>query len=342
MAVRVMIVDDSITARAALARAIDSSGTAKVVGTASSAEVALQLLREQRVDVILLDLEMPGMGGLEALPRLIEASAGAQILVVSSLTTAGAEPTLAAMAMGAADTLAKPRAGDFNEAYRAELLAKLLALAGTADTADLPSSPAVRPATRTIRPELIALGASTGGIHALGRFFAALPQSVTVPMVLTQHLPHSFMPVFARQVSAMAKRPAAIAADGELIRPNTVMIAPGHAHLEVRRSGGALTCALVKFPAPSGCCPSVDPMFESVANVVGHAGLGIVLSGMGRDGALGALQLDRAGGTVLAQNEDSCAVFGMPRGVVEAGIARAIEPPEALARYVANLAGVDA
>lgn len=335
--VRVMIVDDSLTARAALSRAIEISPGVTVSGTAGSAEVALQMLRYTAVDVILLDLEMPGMGGLTALPRLLEASADAQVLVVSSLTTAGAEATLSALALGAADTLAKPKTGDFNEAYRRGLLDKLLALGGGIAAPRIPATPNPRRASKAARPEIIALGASTGGIHALGRFFAALPRTIDVPIVLTQHLPGSFMPVFARQIAAMSGRSASIASTGDAIAAGTVTIAPGDAHLLVRRAGNGLVCKLERFDAASGCCPSVDPMLESIAEAVGANSVAIVLSGMGRDGSLGAVHMDRAGGTVLSQDEASSAVFGMPRGIVEAGIARAIAPPEELADYVARM-----
>lgn len=338
--IRVLIVDDSITARTAMARAVEASGEVAVIGTASSAEVALQLLQLSRVDVILLDLEMPGMGGLKALPRLIEASHGAEILVVSSLATAGAEPTLAALAMGAADTLAKPRSGDFDDGYRRELLEKLRALAHVREGAI--AARIIQPKARSVpvKPGVIAIGASTGGIHALGRFFSTLPSSCNVPILLTQHLPTSFMPVFARQVSAMAGRPAAIAEPGSIVRPGTVWIAPGDAHLVVHRRGDELVCDLRRFSAASGCCPSVDPMLQSVAETLGSAGIAVILSGMGRDGSTGARLLNEAGGAILAQNEETCAVFGMPRGVVEAGIASAIESPEDLGRRIAKLAGL--
>jgi two-component system chemotaxis response regulator CheB len=340
-----MVIDDSITARSALARTIEARRDMTVVATAGSAEVGLELLDDKCVDVILLDLEMPGMGGLKALPAIIAKAMGAKILVVSTLTTAGAEPTLAALAMGAADTLAKPSSGNFGEEYRGELVGKIIALARPGGaTARRESSHRsdghARPA-RSLRtkPGIIAIGASTGGIHALGRFFGALPKSVTAPILVTQHLPQTFMPVFARQVEAMSGRPAKIAEEGMPLKPGQVLIAPGTGHLLLRQSKGEIVVAIEDFTAPSGCRPSVDPMLESVAKLFGAAGLGVVLSGMGRDGSIGAKFLSDAGGTLLAQDEESCAVFGMPRGIVEAGFAAEIDTPEALAAYIAKRAG---
>lgn len=343
--VRVMVIDDSITARSALARTIEARRDMTVVATAGSAEVGLELLEDKRADVILLDLEMPGMGGLKALPAILAKSRGAKVLVVSTLTTAGAEPTLAALAMGAADTLAKPSAGNFGEEYRGELLGKIDALARSGNPAPVASGRPVRQTARPARsagtkPGVIAIGASTGGIHALGRFFGALPQSVTAPILVTQHLPQAFMPVFARQIAAMSGREAVVAEDGMPLLPGHVLIAPGDAHLLLREGKNGIVASIEAFAATSGCCPSVDPMLESVAKHFGAAGLGVVLSGMGRDGTIGAKFLSDVGGTLLAQDEESCAVFGMPRGIVEAGYSAATCPPEELADYIAKRAGV--
>lgn len=343
--IRVMVIDDSITARSALARTIEARRDMTVVATAGSAEVGLELLDDRHADVILLDLEMPGMGGLKALPAILAKARGAKVLVVSTLTTAGAEPTLAALAMGAADTLAKPSAGNFGEEYRGELLGKIVALArsGTAmparDRAISDPPPAFPARAARTRPAVIAIGASTGGIHALGRFFGALPHSVKVPILVTQHLPQAFMPVFARQIAAMSGRHAVVAEDGMPLNPGEVFIAPGDGHLMLRETKAGIAIAIARFAAPSGCCPSVDPMLEAVAKHFGAGGLGVVLSGMGRDGSIGARVLSEVGGTLLAQDEETCAVFGMPRGIVEAGLAAATSPPEELAAFIAQRAG---
>jgi len=348
-AIQVMIVDDSLTVRTIFKRMVESDGAMEVVATASSAERAIAQLDTAPVDVILLDLEMPGMGGLEALPKLLEQAAGGQVLVVSSLTQDGAEHTVSALSMGAADTMLKPRPGGFNEDYRAQLLGKIRALGGGADALDPSDQRAEGPAgpllakaegvgtpaaKATLRlsktPELIAIGASTGGIHALNIMLRRLTPDFDLPILITQHLPPSFIPVFARQVEMACARPAVIAEDGTEIRPGEVAIAPGHGHMTVRKRGDRLITRTSTRPAPSGCLPSVDPMFASLAEACEGRVLGIVLSGMGRDGLEGARALVEAGGTIIAQDANSSAVWGMPGAVTKAGLTSLVASPEDL------------
>ena len=346
--VRVMLVDDSLTVRTVFRRMISKEADLEVVADAGTAEQAIMALRTKTVDVILLDLEMPGMGGIEALPKLIERAQGAQILVVSSLTERGAEHTMHALRQGAADTMLKPRPGGFDDAYRASLLDKIRALGRSARAAPLEADEAsvqtpqrgVRRATKQAR--VVAIGASTGGIHALNLFLRRLPQSFRLPILITQHLPDSFIPVFAQQMEMAAGRPALVAQEGTLIEAGTIIIAPGDSHMVVRRAGigpGArATIGLAQHRAASGCMPSVDPMFESLASCYDGQVAAVILSGMGRDGTEGAKVLARAGAAIYAQDELTSAVWGMPRGVVDAGLATAIGGPEALAeQLVASL-----
>jgi two-component system, chemotaxis family, protein-glutamate methylesterase/glutaminase len=340
-AIRVMIVDDSLTVRTIFKRMVESDPAMVIVGTASSAEGAIAQLSTQPADVVLLDLEMPGIGGLDALPTILATPAAPQVLVVSSLTMDGAEHTLTALQMGAADTLLKPRPGGFTEDYRSQLLGKIRALGSrlsdtAGETATLAAPTFARPgaARRSLRPEVIGIGASTGGIHALGLMLRSLSPDFDVPLLITQHLPASFIPVFARQVEAACKRPAQIADDGAAIRPGRILIAPGHGHIVVQRRGDRLSCRISAEPAPSGCLPSVDPMFASLAEACEGRALGVVLSGMGRDGVIGAKQLVDAGGTIWAQDADTCAVWGMPGAVARAGLASMIAPPDRLGEAV--------
>jgi two-component system chemotaxis response regulator CheB len=334
-----MIVDDSLTVRTVFKRMVDSDPALVIVGTASSAERAIAQLTAEPADVVLLDLEMPGIGGLGALPAILATPGHPQVLVVSSLTMDGAEHTLSALQMGAADTLLKPRPGGFTEDYRAQLLGKIRALGArnveaVAEVAQPPAPSFVRasPARRAWRPEVIGIGASTGGIHALGLMLRRLPADFELPILITQHLPASFIPVFARQIEAACGRPADIAADGLTLTPGRIVIAPGHGHLIVRRSGAAalLTTRVSSEPAPSGCLPSVDPMLASLAQACDGRALGVILSGMGRDGAIGAQTLVDAGGMVYAQDADTSAVWGMPGAVARAGLASMIGSPERL------------
>jgi two-component system chemotaxis response regulator CheB len=342
-----MIIDDSLVARTALRRMVEGSEGFAVVAVESTAENALEVLRESRVDVILLDLDMPGMGGLEALPKIIERGQGARILVVSSLTVDGAEQTLEALSLGAADTLAKPDSRSLRDGYREILLGKIrdLGLAATAAQEAPPGGarpvPASRPFSRKA-PGLLAIGASTGGIHALTSLFAALPHRLDIPILVTQHLPSAFIPAFARQLRNASGCEALLAEEGMAVEPGRILIAPGDASLALKTQAGRLTVRLDRTLSESGCMPSVDPMFSSIAEEVGDRALGVVLSGMGRDGAHGASRLVAAGGSILAQDKESCAVWGMPGAVAEAGLASAILPPGEIASRIASTVGLAA
>ena len=341
--VRVMIIDDSLTVRTVFSRMIDREADLAVIAQSGTAEQALMVLRSTRVDVILLDLEMPGMGGLQALPKILETARSSQVLVVSSLTKDGAESTLAALQMGAADTMLKPRPGGFNEDYRASLLGKIRALGGKpapSPAVEAAAAPAKPPKTKP--PKVVAIGASTGGIHALNLFLRRLPASFELPILITQHLPESFIPVFARQMETAANREAVLANEGVVIAPRRIVIATGHGHMIVRRSGNEFVTGLSHHPAKSGCRPSVDPMFETLADVYDGHVAAVLLSGMGRDGTEGAERIAAAGGAIYAQDEATCAVWGMPRSVSERGLACAVCPPEELADKVVASVGAAA
>lgn len=336
---KVMIVDDSITARTVHSRIVASDDDMTVSAIAGTAEQAIHLLGTIHVDVILLDLEMPGIGGLDALPRMIEAARGARILVVSALTIDGAQQTLAALALGAADTMPKPVVGQFGQDYRDVLLGKVRTLGRSSHRLTSPArQPALPVPLRTgslHRPRILGIGASTGGIHALGQLFSALPRALDLPILVTQHLPASFMPVFAAQLSAAYGCEALVATDDAEVLPGRILVAPGEAHLGLRRQGDGLRVKLDHRPAASGCTPSVDVMFAAMADLLEGDAMGVVLSGMGKDGAGGARRIVAAGGAVFAQNEPTCAVWGMPRAVAEAGLASAVLPPAEIASRIA-------
>ena len=340
-----MIVDDSMIARAVLSRMIESDGDFEIAAVAGTAEDAIEALHAVSVDVILLDLEMPGAGGLKSIPRIIAAAGGARIMIVSSLADEGAEQTVAALALGATDTLPKPGTGRFNGRFSEILLRKLKSL-GYADerTSTLATQPKCEPGTmlRSMpaeRIQILAIGASTGGIHALGTLFQHLPKQIGVPILITQHLPAPFMSVFARQLGAVAQRPALVAENGMELLPDRIIVAPGDAHLTVDVVGGLHVVRLTNGPSSSGCLPSVDPMLASVGALFGRSALGVVLTGMGRDGVVGAERMVACGGVILAQDAASSAVFGMPRAVLEAGLACAMLAPDKLARRIASLTG---
>ena len=341
--VRIMLVDDSLTVRTIFSRMIERENDMTIVATASTAEQGLVEIRRQQVDVILLDLEMPGMGGIEALPKMLRASPDTKVLVISSLTAEGAEHSVKALRMGAADTMLKPRTGGFTDDYREQLLAKIRALKGLAPY-EAPREVGSKFNQRSVgkRPQVIAIGASTGGIHALNLFLRQIPKNFELPILITQHLPESFIPVFAKQMEMAAERPAVLAARDTEIRRGMLVIAPGNGHMVVRNRHGRMITDISTHPATTGCTPSVDPMFESLAEAYEGKVAGVLLSGMGRDGTEGADAIIAAGGSVYTQSADSCAVWGMPRDITERGLASAILPPAALADKILSTAGADA
>jgi two-component system chemotaxis response regulator CheB len=234
----------------------------------------------------------------------------------------------------------KPGTGRFNGRFAEVLVAKLKAI-GYADHQPPLAEPIKLqgyPALRAMPADpigVLAIGASTGGIHALSDLFQTLPPRIGVPILVTQHLPAPFMSVFARQIGIAAHREALVGADGMSLVPDRIIIAPGDAHLTVERYSKGHIVKLSRDRAPSGCLPSVDPMFASVGAHFGPKALGAVLTGMGRDGVEGAARLVASGGAVLAQDEGSSAVWGMPRAVIEAGLACAVMSPEKMARRIA-------
>lgn len=335
--IRVLIVDDSVVARAILSRLLSEQDDVEVAGQAGSAPAAMKLLEDRRVDIILLDLEMPGMHGLAALPDLIRMGQGARVLIVSSACADGAAATIAALRQGAADTLLKPGAAQFTGRFTAELLDRLRRIARPGDAPQHARATPLAPVqTGPVRRlECLGIGSSTGGVHALARFFGALPKSFTTPILITQHLPAPFMPYFAGQLVEMTGRPTRLGAPGLQPQPGELLLAPGDAHMTLARTGPVVHVRLERRRSESGCLPSVDPMLASIGKVYGAAGMGVVLSGMGRDGLLGATEMVAAGGTVLAQDEASSVVWGMPGAVANAELAQAVLPPDALACRIA-------
>lgn len=340
--IKLMIVDDSRVARAVLSRMLSAHDGLEVVAQAGNAREALTILKKVKVDIVLLDVEMPGTSGLEALPDIVSCGDGARVLVVSSLCEDGAESAVKALALGAADTLPKPGAEHFSGRF-SEILAERLVRIGRCEHLTPPAGKKIqRPPTRlSLRPmpdqrlACLALGASTGGLHALNEFLCALPPKIGAPILITQHLPPAFMSYFARQIEAASSRVTRVAEQGSVLRADEIMVAPGEAHIGLRRHGVKVMIELRNDLVSTGCMPSVDPMLESVAETYGKSAVGIIFSGMGRDGLAGSACLVGRGGAVLVQDEFSSAVWGMPGVVAQAGLASAILPPAELARQLA-------
>jgi two-component system chemotaxis response regulator CheB len=333
---RVLIVDDSVVARSVIGRMIDGTQRFMVAGAVSDAHAALSFLATREVDIILLDIEMPGIDGLTALPDLLVAGKGAKVLIVSSSADDGAAATVQALALGAADTLVKPGVGAFGGRFADVLEEKLSRLLEPAH--DHHPHAIVEPPRPALYDDfdIVAIGASTGGIHALSQLLRAIPPSFQVPILVTQHLPPSFMSFFAAQLAVLGSRPCEVATDSMRIRPGRIIVAPGTAHMRVVRTSDGAAIRLSEEKASSGCMPSVDPMFDSIADVYGSRALGVVLSGMGRDGCEASEKLSAAGARIVVQDRDSSVVWGMPGAIANAGRANVVLPPDEIGKLIAS------
>jgi two-component system chemotaxis response regulator CheB len=325
-----MIVDDSQVARAVLSRMLAAFPEFEIVATAGDSGEALRLLAGAAVDIVLLDVEMPGESGLKALPEIVRL--GARVLIVSAFCDGAADEAVRALAPGAAETLAKPGAEAFSGRF-SDVLADRLRRMGRREARPEAAVPAARGESRL---GCLAVGASTGGLNAVTAFLSALPARIGAPILITQHLPAVFMPFFARQVEAASGRATQIAEDGLELRADEIILAPGDSHIGLEQKGARLLVRLDRTLVRGACLPSVDVMLDSVAGAYGRSALGVMLSGMGRDGLAGSREIVARGGTMLAQDRQSCAVWGMPRVVVEAGLAEAVLPPAGLAARVAD------
>jgi two-component system, chemotaxis family, protein-glutamate methylesterase/glutaminase len=337
--IRLMIVDDSPVARAVLSRMLSPYKEFEVVALAGDAAEAIEALGSVKLDIVLLDVEMPGTNGLQALPTILELGRGARVLIVSSLCETGAEATVKALALGAADTLPKPGAVNFEDRF-SEVLADRLRRIGRSAPPEMISTAADEPpisvrAASEQRLGCLAMGASTGGLHAIMELLKTLPAMIGAPLLVTQHLPAVFMPHFGHQLEAASGRKVHIARDGLVLRAEEIILAPGDAHLGLERDGARVRVKLDTTPVASGCMPSVDVMLHAVASLYGPSAIGVVLSGMGRDGLAGSRRIIDRGGSVLVQDRQSSAVWGMPRVIAEAGLATAVLPPGQLAHQIA-------
>lgn len=359
---RVIVIDDSAVARGLMTRWIEEDADLDLVGSAVDGEQGVARARDLQPDLIVLDVEMPKLDGLAALPMLIEACPNAKIVMASTLTRRGGEVTIRALSMGAADYASKPQAGRLAgaEEFRRDLLGKLKALAPrpippvpsqreiaaaprpaarTAPPARPTATPAAPPQRRAFnpvaappgqrhtprsnaRPQLIAIGSSTGGPQALRDVVAAFnAMDVKAPVVIAQHMPALFTRILGEHLTKAGALPCKEAEDGERLLAGRIYLAPGDFHLTVRKDAGGFYAVLDQTPPVNFCRPAVDPLFQSVAEATGGQALAIVLTGMGHDGREGARLLRNAGGTVLVQDEATSVVWGMPGAVAEAGLA---------------------
>lgn len=342
---KVMLVDDSIVARSIFERILSQSAHIEIVCQAENPEVALALLSEYDVDIILLDIEMPRRSGLDALTDLLEKSNGARILVVSSFAEENGPAAIQALSLGACDTLSKPGRSGFSGRFTQILLDKVIHLAKSDHVRRLHKEPAeyapAKPADFSIKggfvPSCLAIGASTGGIPAIYGVIDNLDDSIDCPIFITQHLPSTFMPFFAAQLSVKTKRHVSVGVPGAIVQNNHIYLAPGEAHLVCRRQGKNIILDHDIDFAATRYCPSVDVMFSSIAEIYGDSAVAIILSGMGNDGASGSHLLAQAGAKIMVQDACSSVVWGMPGSIARLNLADVILPPGDIGRLISRL-----
>lgn len=338
---RLLLIDDSAVMRSVLARMFADHPRLHVAGLVPGVAGAHAFLQRESADIILLDHEMPGRTGLDALPELLAAGRGAHVVMLSGHGAAGGAVAVQALAAGASDVILKPCVSQYAREFEQTLIGRLLRLGARRTAAAIQERVPLRPAPNNFQPRCLAIGASTGGIPALRALFSTREGRYSLPVLVTQHLPESFLPHFVTQLGRIAGMPASLARDGEPLRDNHIHVAPGHAHLLLAPDGrGAVRVRLDAAERVKGrSLPAVDPMFAAVAQVYGDGALAIVLTGMGRDGAEGARAIVEAGGLVLAQDAPSSVVWGMPGAVARAGLASALLRPEEMAGFVYALTG---
>ncbi len=329
---RVMVCDDSAVIRTAVARILESDPTVRVVAKVANGRLAIEELRKTQVDVVVLDIEMPVLDGMSALPLLLRADPDLRVIMASSLTTRGADIALRALRLGAADYVPKPSTiGTGNDdAFRRELLEKVKGLARmrrrTAQPAARAAPLTALRAAPALTAKLLAIGSSTGGPQALFTLVQGLGRAVNIPIVLTQHMPATFTPILAEHLSKLGGLRCAEAVDGEPLQNGRIYLAPGDRHLLVDNTRGAMRVRLTTDPPENFCRPSVDPMLRSASAACGGRVLIAMLTGMGHDGLAGTKMVVDAGGAAVAQDEATSVVWGMPGAVAQAGLCHAVLP----------------
>ncbi|MFZ1950235.1 MAG: chemotaxis response regulator protein-glutamate methylesterase [Pseudolabrys sp.] len=369
--IRVMLVDDAVVVRGLFARWVESEPDLDVVATLRTGREAVDQLERVDPDVVVLDVDMPELDGIAALPLLLEKKRDLVVIMASTLTRRNAEISLRALSLGAADYIPKPgsnREVSASPAFRRDLIEKIRQLGVRAKRlrsatpparAPLETKPApsivpepvaevAAPPPTTLRPmpttppRVLLIGSSTGGPQALNTLIAEIGGVLQrAPVLITQHMPPTFTAVLAEHLTRIAKRPVREAVDGEEINAGVVYLAPGGKHMKVARRDGAAVIVIEDGPLVNFCKPAVDPMFASAADVWGNKVLALVLTGMGSDGLAGAKTIVAAGGHIFAQDEATSVVWGMPGQVTNAGLCSAVLPlPEIAAKLTRLFTGV--
>jgi len=349
--IQIMIVDDSLVVRKVLINVLSTDPDLAIAGWASNGRLALAKLQTLRPDIILLDIEMPDMNGLEAIPGIRKILPHTPIIMFSTLTERGAEATLDALALGASDYVAKPSNQNMataSEAIHRDLVPKIKALCHFPIRVQIPGAGAAIPIATIQRPgirlhaspprfaplKIIAIGVSTGGPDALANLLPSFPANFPLPVVIVQHMPPIFTTLLAKRLASKCALPVRECQSGDLLAPCCVWLAPGDYHMVVREEDGQMRLQTQQGPRENFCRPSVDVLFRSVAAVYSANALGVILTGMGQDGLKGCEALCAAGASVIVQDEASSVVWGMPGFVARAGLAEKIMPLDQIANEI--------
>lgn len=376
--VRVMIVDDSAVVRGLVSRWVNEQPGLEAVARHSNGKLAVDDVAASAPDVVVLDIEMPVMDGLTALPLILKACPSAKVIMASTLTRRNAEISFKAMSLGATDYIPKPESNSgvtTSAEFRENLLNKIKVVgqrvvSGRARQAARPEkssrtgaaanalqstarlrSPAgptddaggieLRPFS-PVRPRILAIGSSTGGPQALLSLIPQIsPALETIPLLITQHMPPTFTTILAEHLGRATSRSSKEGENGEIVEPGTIYVAPGKFHMLLQEKDGKVVIYLDDGPQVNFCRPAVDPMFQSISRIFGNAALAVVLTGMGQDGAVGAKAIADHGGSIIAQDEASSVVWGMPGATAAAGVCSSVLPLKDMApKITALLRGV--
>jgi two-component system chemotaxis response regulator CheB len=353
--IRVMLVDDSPIIRGMNARILDKAPSVEIVASVSNGELAVKRMEQGGIDVVVLDIEMPVMDGLTAIPLLLKQDKNVKILMSSTLTQHGAEVSFRALELGAADFIPKPTniaSVDGRNAvddYRRDIVEKVSNLGAAVlkekrrPAVEAPAAPVPQPVKAKpelvydesrLAPKVLAFGSSTGGPQALLQVFRNLDPSLNCPVLITQHMPPHFTEILAKHIGDVSKMPCREAVDGDVLEAGRIYVAPGDYHMIVKADGLRNILRINQDPPENFCRPAVDPMFRSVAECFGKRALCVVLTGMGRDGAAGAKVVADAGGCVVAQDEATSVVWGMPGATYAAGVCDAVLPISEIAPFI--------
>ncbi len=363
-----MLVDDSATIRGITRRWLIAEPDIDVVASCANGLHALRKIPQAHPDVVVLDIEMPEMDGLTALPEILKVAPYTEVIMSSTLTRRNADISIKALTLGAADYIAKPESSSGLSSavdFRRSLVEKVRALGraarekqrrplpGTARSLRRPSAPGglgrvvpassytgrsdgnlkLRPASK-VRPQILAIGSSTGGPQALLKVLSSLDPAKTPPIVVSQHMPKTFTGILAEHLSKATPFACEEGREGLVLQPKHIYVAPGDYHMEVVASGAVKKLKLTQAPPENFCRPSVNPMFRSVAAAYGPAVLALMLTGMGQDGLEGARAVCEAGGTLIAQDKETSVVWGMPGAVAQAGLCSKVIPLSSIAGEV--------